>query len=251
MHKNIGFKIEEEFVRALDGKAAGELSHNIKHMLREMFDFFEPDSIVECQLVDKFQKPDIYIELEGKRKYISLKHGQSKQVGQDKIKNFILWLREQGLSVESQKTILLFQFCDGTMDGSGRRRMKWDDFMMQNKKRLDALNKELNSSKSFIKEFANRYVFKGTVEANIEADYIYHGDINYGVSVSKTQLFKHIERRSYDWVHNPHVGPFYFKPHARYSDGKPIANEHQRWKVDIIWANMGPDIDYIAERYDG
>ncbi|MCQ2797409.1 MAG: hypothetical protein MJ241_02975 [Bacilli bacterium] len=251
MHKNIGFKKEDEFVEALDGKKAGELSHNLKHILREMFGFFKETDKVRCELVPNYQKPDFFIEMNGVRKYVSLKHGKAKTVGQDKIKPFILYLRECGLSKEGQKTILLLQFGDGTLDGSGDKRLPYDELVLKYKKRIEELNEELNEDKDFIKAFVERYVFKGTVSTNIEADYIYHGDVNYGVIVSKAQLFKHLERRSYAYMINPHVGPLQFKPHARYSGEKEILNEHQRWKVDINWANLASDMDYISERYDG
>ena len=49
---------------------------------------------------------------------------------------------------------------------------------------------------------------------------------------------------------NPHISPIQFRPHARYI-GKEIKNEKRRWEIDFWWANLGADLDYIAERYDG
>ena len=98
--------------------------------------------------------------------------------------------------------------------------------------------------------FIYRCLFKGTQEKNIEADFIYHGDVNYGVVCSKDQIFKHVDRRSWDYMDNLHIGPIQFRPHARYTNTE-IKREEKRWKVDFWWARLPADLDYIAERYDG
>ncbi|MBR6055582.1 MAG: hypothetical protein IKP56_00080 [Bacilli bacterium] len=250
MHKNIGRLKEDEFVYALNNKKAGELSHNMKHILREMFGFFEETDIVKCGLVDHYQKPDFYIEFKGQRKYVSLKSGSSTVIAQEGIKQFLAFLREWHLSINGQKTLLYYHFGDGTMDGSGEKRMDYRQLIHKLGPKIVELNKELNSNKKFVKEFIYRCLFKGTQESNIEADFIYHGDINYGVVCSKEQIFKHVDRRSWDYMDNLHIGPIQFRPHARYANME-IKTEEKRWKVDFWWARLPADLDYIAERYDG
>ena len=250
MHKNIGRLKEDEFVFALNNRKAGDLSHNLKHILREMFGLFEPDDIVKCGLVDHYQKPDFYIEFRGQKKYISLKTGTARIVAQEGLKQFLGFLREWNLSKEGQKTFLYYHFGDGTLDGSGETRIDYLKLMNDLTDKVKLLNKELNSSKEFVKAFVERCLFKGTQESNIEADFIYHGDINYGVVCSKSQIFKHIDRRTWEYMDNLHIGPIQFRPHARYV-GVPVKKEESRWKIDFWWAGLEADLHYIAERYDG
>lgn len=249
MHKNNGRTKEEEFVFELNGKKANEVSHNLKHMLREMFGLFDGETIIECGLIDHYQKPDFYIKLGEVTKYVSLKSGRATDLWEINVKDFIFLLREFDLSVDSQKTILIHHFGDGTMDGSGKERMDYTKLRYLLKDRIEKLNIELNEDKEAIKEIVYRAMFKGNQDTNVEADYIYYGDTKYGVTCSKNQIFKHIERRSWDYMENPHIGPLQFRPHARYI-GKEIKNEHKRWQVIIYWANLGSDLNYIAERYD-
>ena len=250
MHKNIGRLKEDEFVLALNDKRAGELSHNLKHVLREMFGLYDDNEKVECGLIDKFQKPDFYIKFKGVTKNVSLKTGRATIVAQEDIKSFIMFLREWNLSIESQKTLLYFHFGDGTLNGAGTKRMSYLELMNKMKPKIEKLNEELNDNKEFIKEMITRTMFKGTREENIEADYIYFGDVNYGVVCSKKQIFKHIDRRSFDFIEGPHIGPLKFRPHARYSSSRVITEE-SRWKVDFWWLNLAADMAYISERYDG
>ena len=250
MHKNIGRLKEDEFVATINGKKAKDLSHNLKHTLREMFGLFDGEEVLKSGLVDKLQKPDFYIEYKGIRKYVSLKTGRAETVSEEGLKQFLAFLRSWNLSIESQKTFLYYHFGDGTMDGSGKERMPYFDLVAILKDRILALNAELNRSKDFIKEVIHRMLFKGTVEANIPADYIYFGDVNYGVVCSEAQIFKHVDRRTWEYMDNPHIGPIQFRPHARYI-GSQIKKEKSRWKVDFWWANLSADLEYIAERYDG
>lgn len=250
MHKNIGRLKEDEFVAAINGKRAEDLSHNLKHILREIFGLFDGNEIIKCGLVDKLQKPDFYIEYKGNKKYISLKTGRAETVPQEGLKQFLAYLRSWNLSVESQKTFLYYHFGDGTMDGSGKERMAYFDLIKILAPRIEALNKELNQNKDFIKDVIHRMVFKGSVDTNIQADYVYFGDVNYGVVCSEAQIFKHVDRRDWGYMDNPHIGPIQFRPHARYINSQ-IKKEKSRWKVDFWWANLSADLEYIAERYDG
>lgn len=250
MHKNIGRLKEDEFVAAINGKRAEDLSHNLKHILREIFGLFDGNEIIKCGLVDKLQKPDFYIEYKGNKKYISLKTGRAETVSQEGLKQFLAYLRSWNLSVESQKTFLYYHFGDGTMDGSGKERMAYFDLIKILAPRIEALNKELNQNKDFIKDVIHRMVFKGSVDTNIQADYVYFGDVNYGVVCSEAQIFKHVDRRDWGYMDNPHIGPIQFRPHARYINSQ-IKKEKSRWKVDFWWANLSADLEYIAERYDG
>ena len=250
MHKNIGRLKEDEFVFAIDGKRAEDLSHNLKHILREIFGLFDGKEILKCGLVEKLQKPDFYIEYKGIRKYISLKTGRAQIVGEGDLKAFLEYLRSWHLSVESQKTFLYYHFGDGTMDGSGEKRMEYFELVTKLNKRIILLNEELNRNKDFIKDVVHRLIFKGWGDYNLPADYIYFGDVNYGVVCSETQIFKHIDRRDWAFMDNPHIGPIQFRPHARYINS-PIKKEKSRWKIDFWWANLSADLEYIAERYDG
>jgi hypothetical protein len=250
MHQNPGFVNEKEFIFRLNGHKVGDLSNNLKYIVKEVYGFYKDDEVVYAGLVDNYQKPDIYIEFRGIRKYISLKSGNASTVAEENIKLFIQHLRKCNVSTRSLKTILYYHFGDGTLNGTGKNRMDYNVLRVKLNVAIRELNRELNNNKQFIKDFVVRSMFKGTNPDNIEADYIYFGNVDYGILCSKTQILKHIDRRSWDYMDNPHIGPLQFRPHARYVHTK-ITSEKRRWAVDIYRANLCADLTYISNRYDG
>ena len=247
---NRGLLKEEQFIDALNEKKVSELSNNLRHMLTQIYGLLDENEVIKSALVEDYQKPDFYVEYKGEKKYISLKTGRASTVGQQLLKNFVLYLRGIGVSIESQKTILLYHYGDGTLDGSGGNRLGYNQLMPLLEDRIKQLNKELNANKELVLSFISKHVFEGTVEGNIPADYIYHGNLEYGVICSKKQILKHVERSSYAYMDHPHIGPLLFRPHARYSN-KEVKSEFRKSKVDIYWPRLSDDLLYISERYNG
>lgn len=250
MHLNTGRSFEEDFVRMIDGHTHKDFNINIKHTLKEMFGYYEEDEVFHAGIVPGYQKPDIYIEYKGDRKYISLKTGSAEVINEEDLKKFINYLREWGISKRTIKTFLYYHFGDGTLDGSGAKRYNWLEYRLKLSEDIKLMNEELNARKSFVKDFVDRCLFRGPKEGSIPADYIYFGTLEYGSLCSKKQVMRHIENRTWSFMDNPHIGPIQFRPHARYID-KEIKNERYRWQVMFWWANLQRDLSYISNRYEG
>lgn len=250
MYKNPGLIKEDEFVYALNNKKYGSLSENLQFMLKKIFDQINDEEIIHCELVPDFQKPDFKISVNGISKTVSLKSGHTTVIHEEYFKTFIPFLLEAGMSQESVDFLLYFCYADGTKDGTGID--QYDFNMLKVKYALDIkrFNKEVMNNKDLIKKVVYRCMFKGSKEQNIEADYIYFGSVKYGFLCSKKQIFRHLERRDWAYMDNPHIGPLQLRPHYR---GHNLGDykEKRRHQMDVWWANLAPDLEYISERYDG
>lgn len=250
MHKNIGFFKEEELIIGFNYKSIGELTNNGKHVIKEIFGHINDNNKIKCTAVEDYQKPDFCISIGEEKHYVSMKSGRSNIVHQEYVVPFCKYLKERGISNRTLQTILLYQYGDGTLDGSAPVRMTYEKLRYLLRDRIKDANEELNKNKEFVLSIIDRAIFKGAKEENIEADYLYHGDFDYGIVVSKTQLFKHCLRRDWKWMDNLHIGPIQIRPHARYI-GKEIKREKSRQRLEFYWANYYEDLDYISKRYDG
>lgn len=249
MATNDGVLKEDEMIALFNGKKVSELTHNAHTALKELFGVLENDEVITCERIPGFIKPDFSITYGGRTHYISMKSGASEIVHQENIKKFILFIRQFGVSVQTQKTILYYQYGDGTYNGTGQTRMSYEALRHRLEKKIKQANEELNSNKELIMAVLKRCVFKGTSEEHQEADFIYCGDRDYGVMTSETQIEKHVSRRSWFWFKNLHIGPLHFRPHARYYK-KVIKDPEARHKIEFVWPHLSSELNYISSRYD-
>ena len=249
MPTNFGTQKELEMVMNLDGKKVGELSNNLRTFMQALFGILDNEEIVHCSKIEEFIKPDFVVTYKENKKYVSMKSGRAETIHQENIKTFILFLRSLGISKRTQQTILLYQYGDGTLDGSGKERMDYNKLRLVLEERIQEANEELNSSKEIIMKVMERCLFVGNLENAIPIDCVYFGDYRFGVTATVNQMRKYITRKSFHWMKNLHIGPIQLRPHARYIN-KDIKHPEAREKLECYWANFSSDIDYISSRYD-
>ena len=250
MEKNVGLFNEEEMVLLLNEHKFKDLSNNAKYIITEMFGHVNDEEMIHAQKIEGSFKPDFFVEVNGIRKNVSMKSGRNIIIHQELVKQFVQFLKMKGISKETTDTILLYHYGDMTTDGTGKERFPYRKISYLLDKRIKKANVELNANKEFVLVMIYRLVFIGTHRDNIVADYIYHGDKEFGVVVSRKQVFKHIYNGKWDFLENLHIGPIILHPHARYV-GREIKNEKRRQTIEAHWPNFYSDLRYIAKRYNG
>lgn len=248
MFINPGLKVENDLIEALNNKKISEISNNLKHLILHIFDNVNLNATIMAEHCDPRGKPDIKLIIENETHYLSVKSGQSKSIHCEEINKFIKFLSDSEVSQETIDTILLYQYGDGTTDGSGKERLGYDDLFPFLVKRIKKANEELNEYNDFLLRFIDRVLFKGNFPDLPAADCIYHGNVEYGVACTKKQIIKHLRKKNYDYMHNLHIGPVQFRPYARYVDFIE-RNPGKRSITQFGWVNLNADLMYISERY--
>lgn len=244
-----GIQNEENFVFEIHNHKFKELNKNLQYFVQYLFCHVKDEDKLECYRTEDYIKPDICVKWQGKEAFVSLKYGVSDTLHGESVISFINFLRTLGVEERVIKTILLFTYGDGTTDGTGASRKNGLDIRYELKDEIEYLNVKLNESKELVKAVVCRVMFDGVDPLAYKAQYIYHGSIEYGDFVSKNQVMKHIDRKNWDFMDCPHIGPIVFRPHARYS-GKDIKNEKFRHELKFTWPNLLADIRYISKRYN-
>lgn len=239
---NNGLIIEKNFKSAFNGKSFDELNDFQKKFILELFPNINDNDYIICsKYIKEFGKPDITISLNNEKKYISIKSGSSDGMHIEDIKTFILFLRSLGVSVQTQKILLLYHYGDGTLDGTGEKRMLHNEIAYKYKEHIEFANKELSNSK-IVLACLNRFVLQGTNEYMQTIDYIYYGDENYGVFCSKNELANYIISRDYSHLKTLHIGPMTIQPYLRDVNNESH-NKYKRHKVQIKWHYLLTDIE--------
>lgn len=249
MATNKGLLREDEFIYYINNKSYDTFTDNIIDMMERLYGVIEQGELFLCEKTKNYIKPDFVISYKGEKKAISLKSGNSRIVHAENIKPFILFLRELGVSTETQKTILLYQYGDGTFDGSGSKR--WDSIAVNKmlSERIKKANEELNSNKELIKKFLERVLFQGVDKDVIKADAIYYGDIKEGVVVLSKQIDKYVDyKKSWSKLNQPHIGPIFIRPNTRCLDFN-AKTEPRRHRVECHWYCIKEDVYFIANRF--
>ena len=247
---NFGTQKEDQMVLELNNKHVFELTNNLQYLVNYLYPHIDRNAFVNCQLVnDDMMKSDFIITVNNESKAISMKSGKAVVVHNEIFANFIDFLKEEGISDRTIETISLFQYGDGTTDGTGTQRLSFMEVMSKLGNRISEANDELNWSRDFIKKVVQRCVFKGARESNIEADALYFGDKDYGVVAFQSQFMRHLDKKHYGYYRNLHIGPLLIRPSARYKD-KEIVDERRRNRIILYWPYLSDDVAQISRRYN-
>lgn len=246
---NQGLQNELNIIKAFNNKRYEDLNENLKNVAKYFEDKFPSLLRFKAKKCEKYSKADICISYKFKKHYLSIKTGTSTYLHCEWIKDFILYLRSFGISERTQKTILLFQYGDGTMVGNGKVRYSFKELYPKMKLLIDKANLELNSNKAIVLDFVNKCIFRGSNNNKEPADYIYHGDENSGVICSKKQIMRYVARREFDNLKTLHIGPITINPYARYTNFKEM-HPDKRHIVTFQWGHLENNLKYISETFD-
>lgn len=244
--KNYGIKRENDIIDALNNKRFYELNPNLKLFVNFLFKNNKADSIVQCERMYGYPKPDFKITTNNKTRYVSMKSGATKCIHSETIQNFISYLRNEGITDETLKTILLYQFGDLTLDGSGKERYSLNEILKPLKERIEKANKELNSNLGFILKFTDRCFFTGLKHTTTPADTVYYGTYEKGVAVTNIQIFNYVLHKNWNFYTLLHIGPFLLRPGARYAH-KEILQPRRRFIIYAEWPKFYEKINDIIK----
>ncbi|MCR4879903.1 MAG: hypothetical protein K5906_02985 [Bacilli bacterium] len=250
MNTNKGIFAEEEMALLFNDKKFLELSNNSKHIIRTMFGHVEDNDVIKCSRLDNAMKPDLSFTINNVTHYLSMKTGSNGIVHQEKLDFFCDHLKEIGISDRTIETIRLYHYGDKTTDGTGEERFSFRRVVFALDARIQEANKELNQNRDFVVHMLNRFLFKGREKENITAEFIYHGDKEFGVIVTRKQVLMHIKLHTYEFLENLHIGPLLIHPHARYV-GKKTFNKEKRSIIEFHWPNLFTALRKISYRYNG
>lgn len=244
---NNGFNNEYEIVNAINGSKFIDLPIFLKYVVKYIFKNVSDKDIFYSRLCERTSKPDISIKWNDKIVYISIKSGKSDSIHFEKINDFIDYLNTRNISKETQETIKLFHYGDGTTDGSGQRRMWFDELFPLLSERIKVANDELNSF-GIREDLIDRFLFNGIEAKKISVDYILFGNSEYGLICSKENVRKFLLRKNYNHISTLHVGPFTLQPFLR--DVNRISkNIYKREYIQVKWHYMLSDLQYINKYY--
>ncbi|MCQ2742853.1 MAG: hypothetical protein MJ239_06140 [Bacilli bacterium] len=241
--KNLGFENEKTFVKAINGKKFADIPPIIQKMISSFWPDIREEEVLDCDLSNRFSKPDIVIWRVNKPLYVSIKSGSADWVHCESFRSFILFLREIGVSTNGQKAMLRFLYGDGTLIGSKNFVYPLEKYKELYKDEIASLNVEL-SDEVFLEKLLYRFIFRGKTGRTVTADYLYLGTIREGLFASRDEIISHIRKRPCAYIKVPHVSFLTFQPFSRNKRLKN-KNDPKGLTVQVKWKHMFSDLERI------
>lgn len=220
-----------------------EMNDNIKNFIKFLFPTItEKDSVFAKKYGENY-KPDITIEFNGTKKYISIKKGESNSVHQEHIYSFINYIEDLGAEKQITNIIRKFHFNDGSIDGSGKVRKAANDFQDTHKKEIQIINNYFNSNNNK-RKIIERLLIKGEYPSVSQVDALYHGTIEKGVWANSDEIIKYLNEVNL-YSSSPHVSKLYYQSLHR-NLKQDIYFEFRRYYVQFKWYSIKDDLTSIS-----
>lgn len=250
MGQNDGVENEKKLVGALNNKMLKRLTSYQQHFIKDIYKNVNGTDIVQAKKIGGAgYKPDVEIEVDGEKHYISVKKGSGNSVHQEKTEFFIHFcMTELDMSKTERDSLLLYLYGDGTLDGdsSPEERLKDQELIETYRNEINTVQKFLDRNKRSLIERFLIYGRKGTYNRK-KADYLYHGDAKKGIWCPLN--FDTIDYL----VNQPNaknsplvIGPFSLQVWNRNLEGKTEL-EDRRHSIQIKWGTCKKDIEKINQ----
>lgn len=246
-NKNItGYKNENEFVNYLNHKKVSEINPMFMEFLETLFGNLNNNSIIHAWNNYQKQKVDIYIEIENKRKAISIKKGIRNSVHAEHINTFIQFLKKNNFNNYLIEKYLKFHYADGTTNGNGNKRISSAEYKIEHQSEIDCINQQFNNDK-FIKKAINKFILKGNF--NIESiDCIIYGIVEDFTWITKEEIIKFLLSKKDDYSTGIHVSHLTIQPMNRCLNKNPLYEKNRHY-IQVKWYNISDDIiEVMANR---
>lgn len=239
-----GIQNENEIMNAINGKKFSELSEHLKYVVKEMFNSIRGEDLIKVEKVPGFAKPDLKFTVLDESHYLSIKFGNSSQLHCEDIDVFVKWLKDNDFSDHIIECFKKYHYADGTLDGTGKKRLGQQEAMEVYQSEVDELNAAFNSNRFLVRDLAKRVIFEGNDPSKPKADFIYHGDIEEGKICPMDTVLNYFKLKRSDKLFTPHFSRILVRPYARYLNNQDT-NPDKRHKVVFEWVRMKWDLEFM------
>lgn len=242
-----GFQNETNIIDALNNKKITELNTNLKKFIKFLFPDIDNNSIISAISGKKGQKPDLIIEINNTKKYVSVKKGSGNSVHQEDVDLFMNFLTSLNIPLNIKIELLKYHWADGTTDGTGKIRVSSADYKKEHENEINLINDSLNKP-DILKALVNRILFKGVEDSNELVDVIYYGKVEEGIWATREEIINYISNHSFS-NNSIHFGPLSYQIWNRCLNYNP-KTEDRRNTMQVKWGSLEVDLKNIEMERD-
>lgn len=224
----IGYKNEEMFVNALDGKRVCDLDFNMRLFIESLDCGVYADSFIKCYIGKLGRKADIYIVLNRKIYSISLKNGCRNSLHSESLSDFCEFMSSNGIAQDLIDFYKYYHFGDGSMDGTGLVRKSASECKVVMKDKIELINRAF-CSVDFVRACVDRFII------GVGVDYLIDGTIDDFIYMSKFEVYDLMNFYINYFMTCPHISLMCIQPKFRCLTGKDTKG---RFDIQVKWYNI-------------
>lgn len=243
-----GFDNETLLMNALANKKYSELNDNLKKTVTYISEKpIDDNEIINAYKIGGVNKTDLVIEFNSTPYNLSIKKGTGNSVHQEKVEDFISFLKEEyNIPDDLKNDILFFIWGDGTLDGTGEVSDRLSAIQFKNKypDKIENIRKFFHEHK---RELIERFLIKG-LRSDSSPDYMYYGTPEEGTIVNANDALDWLSDDANEKTGTPlPIGRLTFQAWNRNINGGD-KSEKKRGVIQLKWASVGQDLKTISER---
>lgn len=236
MNPAYGFVNEYRIMEELNLKRVGEVKKDLQDMLYGMFSNICENDKISAIHCEKREKADICVEINNVKKYISIKFGDKNSVHTEELRNFKKMMLYNNCKWETLEQYLRYHYADGTMDGSGEKRVGAAEYKLMHSEEIEDINRAFNRKK-ILQEAYRRFLFRGIVPNGNEVDAILHCLSNKRLWAKRDEIIEYLNRKAHIKSSGVHFSLLFVQPFARNLNYNPKYDDRRHY-VQIKWFDM-------------
>ena len=240
-----GFANEATIIDYINSfRTFNNLNPNMQRFIAFLFRGINLDNAsMQAARAPRGTKPDLFITINGIRKYISVKKGSGNSVHQEPLSLFERFLQDNNISNQNIMWLKEFHYGDGSIDGNGGQRVKAEIWIANNPNKVRVLNNAF-SNETLLRNIIMRTIFVGNVPNAPTADCIFHGTINNGLWARRDEIIEYLVSHNTMTNSSIHFSHLNYQVWNR-NIGRNPSTENRRHTMQLKWQTVSNDLQAI------
>ena len=240
-----GFKNEHIFISNVNCRPYKLQNLIMQDLLKQLYPNIKENDIVYAYKYGKYAKTDMVIEVNGKKKGISIKKGRKNSVHLEHVNKFIT--RYWYIPRKAKQEFLKYIYADGTNNNTGVERISAKDYIDKNFNDVYYLKERLNKMKL---KLIIRFLIIADINYKVPVDAFIHGEIDDFVWATTEDVIDYLMKKDLDLKKNGlSVSNLYIQSWNKNIIRNP-KYEYCRHYFQVKWYNMYDDIiEIMNKRY--
>ena len=183
-HSKGGGYNETIILTALNRHYFKDLDGKWKRHMKRMYKNIKPNDYIYASYYEYDDaKPDIVIEVNGQKKYLSIKSGHAPSVHSEPIKTFFDHLRSLDVPERIIKIIAFYHYGYSLKKGVTKKVLTRKEIIDKYSQYIKEVNDYFDSHQEIVRELIYRFIIHGRLERDL-IDYFYYGNVAKGFLLS-------------------------------------------------------------------